>query len=244
MPREQLPQLEVHVWLARPEQITSNELLRDYEGLLDAEETALRSRLRFEADRHRYLVAHALLRTTLSAYADVDPRDWRFSRNAFGRPEPMPSHQGRLRFNLSRTTGLIACAVTRDADLGIDVEDLHRMDDPMEVARHAFAPSEVADLEARGGDDRRLRFFEYWTAKEAWLKGRGVGLSEPLNRAVFRFGGAGTEPQLLDESGGVNQAWQVCVSRPTDQHVMAVAVRREAHQRFDVFERWTTPLGR
>jgi 4'-phosphopantetheinyl transferase len=239
----QLPQHEVHVWLIRPDQITSNDLLQAYERLLSPEETAQRSRLRFESDRNRYLVAHALVRTTLSAYVDIDPSAWRFVRNEFGRPEPFLNQKTSLRFNLSRTAGLIACAVTRKADLGVDVEDLQRIDDPMALARQAFAASEVADLESLSAAEQRVRFFEYWTLKESWLKGRGVGLSEPLDRAAFRWGNADARPQLQEWVSRANPGWQFRVSRPTSRHVMAVAVRSGSAQQFSIVERWTTPLG-
>jgi 4'-phosphopantetheinyl transferase len=235
----QLPQHAVHVWLTRPDQIASEELLQAYERLLSPGETAQGSRLRFESDRHQYLLAHALVRTTLSAYVDIDPRAWRFVRNEFGRPEPLLNQKTPLRFNLSRTAGLIACAVTREEDVGVDVEDLQRLDDPMPLARHAFAASEIADLESLSADDQRIRFFEYWTLKEAWLKGRGVGLSEPLDRAAFQWGNADAGPQLQECVSRANPPWQFRVSRPTSRHVMAVAVRCGSPQQFSIVERWT-----
>jgi 4'-phosphopantetheinyl transferase len=238
-----LPQREVHLWLTRPDQIASEGLLHAYERLLSPEETAQGFRLRFESDRHQYLVTHALVRMTLSAYVEIDPRAWRFVRNEFGRPEPFLNQETPLRFNLSRTAGLIACAVTREADVGVDVEDLQRIDDPMPLARHAFAASEVADLESLSADDQRVRFFEYWTLKEAWLKCRGVGLSEPLDRAAFRWGKADAGPQLQEWVSRAHSPWQFRVSRPTSRHVMAVAVRCGSPQQFSIVERWTTPPG-
>jgi 4'-phosphopantetheinyl transferase len=79
--RLQLPQHEVHVWLTRPDQLASKELLGAYERLLNPEETAQWSRFRFESDRHQYLVAHAFVRTILSTYVDIDPIALRFVRN-------------------------------------------------------------------------------------------------------------------------------------------------------------------
>lgn len=239
--RLRLPQHEIHIWLTRSDQGASDDLFGAYERLLSPDEIAQWSRLRFESDRRQYLVAHALVRTTLSAYVDIEPSALRFVRNRFGRPELFLNQKTPLRFNLSRTAGLIVCAVTREADLGIDVEDLQRIDDPMALARHAFATSEVADLESLSADDQRVRFFEFWTLKEAWLKGRGAGLSEPLDGAAFRWGKAG--PQLQKWVSGLNPGWQFRVSRPTSRHVMAVAVRSGFAQPFSIVERWTIPLA-
>ena len=67
-------------------------------------------------------MAHALARLTLSRYAPVPPEAWSFSLGEHGRPEiEGPSDAGRLRFNLSHTRGMVACAVVRELDIGVDV---------------------------------------------------------------------------------------------------------------------------
>ena len=54
-------------------------------------------------------MTRALVRTTLSRYAEVDPAAWRFERNRYGRPHLLAGQCDRdLRFNLSHTRGLIA----------------------------------------------------------------------------------------------------------------------------------------
>jgi 4'-phosphopantetheinyl transferase len=77
---------EIHVWLTFCEAISERCLLASYRELLNATEKEEESRFYFARDRHRYLVTRALVRTVLSRYASVDPKDWVFSRNAYGRP--------------------------------------------------------------------------------------------------------------------------------------------------------------
>jgi 4'-phosphopantetheinyl transferase len=178
----------------------------------------------------------------LSAYADVDPAEWRFVRNECGRPEPMWNGKPPVRCNLSKTNGLVACVVTRDAEAGIDVEDIRRIDDPMELAGYAFSSAELADLKSLAADEQRTRFFEYWTLKEAYLKARGVGLSEPLDR--FSFGVEGRTGQIrltADSKPAID--WQFRLSRPLPDHVMAVAVRNPSGKAFRIVERWGIPLA-
>jgi 4'-phosphopantetheinyl transferase len=234
-----LPDGEAHVWLASTEEAYPSSLLAQFERLLCPEETARRARFRFLVDRRRYLLGHALVRTVLSAYSDVDPTDWRFVRNEFGRPEPVLNAQQSLRCNLSGTLGLVACVITRVADAGIDVEDVARLADPMDLARHAFAPHEVEELESLGGEQQRFRFFEYWTLKEAYLKARGVGLSGQLSQAGFRF-----KTDVLPTLSSASEAahWQFQLSRPTPEHLLAVAVRKELEEPFRIVERWGFPL--
>ena len=120
-----------HVWLARPEALADAALQARCRGLLSEDEIARHGRLRSAAVRALFLTAHAMKRSALSHYGGVSPESWRFEANAWGRPEITgPAGAPPLRFNLSHTTGLAACVVTRDADCGVDVESLDRRRDP------------------------------------------------------------------------------------------------------------------
>lgn len=217
---------EAHVWLAQPDALDAPGARERYEALLDAEEKDRMRRFRFERDRDLFLLSHALLRLTLSRYATQDPRDWSFVRNAWGRPElPTGAAQPALRFNLSHTHGLAACAVTRESEIGVDVEGISRGDAGEDIADHYFAPSEVAALQALAPGLRPDRFIEYWTLKEAYIKAHGEGLSLPL--ADFAFSGLDEgrlairfEPRLADDPA----RWRFILLRPTLAHRAAVAV--------------------
>ncbi|ASC69573.1 4'-phosphopantetheinyl transferase HetI [Halomicronema hongdechloris C2206] len=149
---------------------------------LDAQERWRYERCRFPQHRHEYLVAHALLRSCLSRYGEQPPQDWRFSTNAYGRPE-IQVEQGAppRRFNLSHTEGLVACAITRAAEVGIDVEhggQPVRAGDLAAIAVANFAPVELAELARLTGIAWRHRFFDVWTLKEAYIKAQGLGGAE------------------------------------------------------------------
>jgi 4'-phosphopantetheinyl transferase len=220
---------QADVWLADTDAPDpTDDLLANYQRLLDPEERQRQSRFRFERDRRGFLIGHVLVRAALSAYTGVHPADWRFERNQFGRPEPIINGSRPLRFNLSGTAGLVACVITRQADVGIDVEDVTRIDDPMSVARHCFAPAEVAELAALTGAAQRVRFFELWTLKEACFKAMGVGLSAGLD-------------QVPD-----HREWQFHLSRPgaAMRHMLTAAIRRRGSEaKFQFVERWGVPLA-
>src|SRR5262249_11288750 len=118
---------EVHVWWMRTEAATDPSLLRAYEEMLSPLERERHARYRFEAGRHEYLLTRALARTCLSRYVPVEPAAWAFDANRWGRPEILtPALGPPLRFNLTNTRGLVACAVAVDREVGIDVEDTSR----------------------------------------------------------------------------------------------------------------------
>lgn len=227
-PIDGLERGEVHVWFAIPEEIRDAALLREYRALLDAVERRTVDRLRRGEDRHERLVSCALKRASLSRYADVPPGSWSFQRGPKGRPHivscccRLPLH-----FNVSHTDGLVACAVTLDREVGLDVESTGRQRDLGSVANRFFSPEEARELSALPDRERRERFFDYWTLKEAYLKALGVGLSVSL--AGFSFELADGLPIRVKPSGRAAEdpdAWQFELLRPTPDHVMAVAVRR------------------
>jgi 4'-phosphopantetheinyl transferase len=235
---------EVHVWTAAPEEIIDPALLDAYEALESEDERERRLRLRFERDRHERLVSVALVRTSLARYADVAPRAWLFERNEHGRPDPVPGHgEPPLRFNLSHTKGLVACAVTVDRDIGVDVECVGRRGDPVAIADRYFAAAEARELHACPAARRRDRFFEYWTLKESYIKARGMGLKIPLRRFAFHLDAAHPIRVAFDaEIEDDEREWQFALFRPTASHVIAVGVRRGRGPDLSVRVRRTIPL--
>ena len=219
---------EVHVWMATPHRCCQPELLNQYVSWLDEQERSRYNRFHFPQHRHEYLVAHALLRSSLSRYSDCAPAAWRFARNTYGRPEVTTEcGQPPLRFNLSHTTGLVACAITRSADVGIDVELMTRAGDLAAIADLSCTPDELAALQQLSGTAWSQRFFSLWTLKEAYVKAQGKGLSMPLSQIRFQFQShlnAGSRikfESLLAPTSA--PAWKFASLNPTSQHCMAVA---------------------
>ncbi len=236
---------QAHVWLAFPDRISAPDLLEKYWGLLCDEERQRQQRFRFQRDRHLYLVAHALVRTTLSRYLPVAPWQWRFSQNRYGRPEiAVPRAEAGLRFNLSHTHGLVACVATAAIDCGVDVEQTERIEDLMSLATSVFSGREVENLRARPAARQRRRFFQFWTLKEAYIKACGMGLALPLDQFSF----------LLDRPGVIDvafapgfedrpQDWQFAQSQPSPRHLLAVALRREGAPDRAVVTRTVVPCA-
>jgi len=235
---------EIHVWFSATFEPADAALMARCHDVLSDDERARAARYFFDRDRHTYLAAHALVRTRLSQVTGVDPCDWTFVTNKYGRPEiATPAEHVRLRFNLSHTRGLVACALTWQRDVGVDVENLERQEGSLDVARRFFAASEVEALGCVAEEHRRRRFFDYWTLKESYIKARGMGLSLPLGQFAFDV----ADEQAIAISFGPEidddpQHWEFHASRPTPQHRLALAVRRPPGERLQIDIRETTPL--
>jgi len=239
-----LKERQVHLWLTDPFAIGDSSVVRSYARLLTEAERGRWTRYRFAKDRHAFLVTRALVRTVLSRYAAVEPAAWRFVENDYGRPEiGEPAAHRHLRFNLSHTAGLIACAVVADRDIGVDVEVV--ADRPLlDIASDFFAPDEVAALTALDPSLQTDRFYTYWTLKESYIKARGMGLAIPLDQFWFEVEG-GARPTITIDPRQNDRAdsWQFERWRPTPTHHLALAVRRQDEPDLEVRVRRCVPLG-
>ncbi len=219
---------DVHLWLVDDERIDDADLLATYRDWLNPEETERWQRFHFAADRHRFLVARALVRNTLSRYAvALGERDWRFVANAHGRPRVDPGLPGAptLTFNLSHTRGLVVLAVAGAGELGVDVENTARKVDPDALASRFFSPAEAAELLALPAVRRRDRFFDLWTLKEAYIKAKGLGLAMPLDTFSFSFPDANGIGFAIESPADADaSAWQFSQLAAPPLHRLAVAL--------------------
>jgi 4'-phosphopantetheinyl transferase len=234
----------IDVWLAFYDELADERVLATMGDLLSDAEREQQRRFHFADDRKRYLVTRALVRSVLSRYADVAPADWAFHENAYGRPAIAPEHReaGDLRFNISHARGLVALAVGRRHELGIDVENLVHRPVSTEIANRFFSAVEVADLAGVPPAGRQDRFFEYWTLKESYIKARALGLSLPLDKFSFlltpqRGIRIEIDASLHDEPG----RWSFFQYRPTPDHLLALCVEQRAGQSTLVTMRRMTP---
>jgi 4'-phosphopantetheinyl transferase len=199
--------------------------LAAWHATLEAAEQARAARFQFEHDRRAYIAAHALARAMLSGAVPLPPPAWRFTIGRAGKPEIDPSlGVPWLRFNLSHTRGLVACALARRDDLGLDVEDLSRREASPGLAERHFAPAEVALLAAAPPAARHETFLRIWTLKEAFVKATGDGIGLGLDRFAFTL----DPPRLhfAPGSAGDAAAWRFLQWQPTPRHILAVALRR------------------
>ncbi len=195
----------VDVWCVYYDAIRAEDLLAQYWDMLSPAERVQQQRFYFPADRHRYLVTRAAVRTILSRYAALAPTEWEFANNAYGRPSiANPGVAPGLAFNLSHTSDLIVVGITRDLELGVDTEPMTARPAPLEQADYFFSSRETAALRALPVSMQQARFFQHWTLKESYIKARGMGLSIPLADFGFEFGpGTGVTlsvaPRLNDD---------------------------------------------
>jgi 4'-phosphopantetheinyl transferase len=89
----------------------------------------------------------------------------------FGRPY-LENHPN---FNISHSENYLVCAIAKDAQIGIDVEELKEINF-QGLSKRYFHKNEQQLIE------NKRDFFEIWTRKEAILKAHGCGLRIELKQ--------------------------------------------------------------
>ena len=167
----------IHLWRSSVSRARISELVT----LLDAKERALAGRFAFERDRARFVAARGMLRRLLGAYLQVPPSDVRFRHGPQGKPALAETHSGMdLRFNVSHSGNMALLAFGLGREVGVDVECIRNHADLEGVAQFSFSAEEQACLLACPIPLRLEMFLRYWTAKEAYVKTLGGGLSISL----------------------------------------------------------------
>jgi 4'-phosphopantetheinyl transferase len=193
------------------------------EALLSAEERDEAARFRFAANQLEYVAAHGLLRLVLSGLCAVPAQDLAFARTAFGKSF-LADKQGPY-FSISHCTGMVVCAISREWELGVDVEPLDRRA-PLDLADRYFCEAERAALLALPQARRASRFFELWTLKEAVVKATGRGLSQGLQSFAIGFDPLGVT--VLDPHDGAQAPWRLHQRELCGAYVLGLAWRGDA----------------
>jgi 4'-phosphopantetheinyl transferase len=215
---------------------------RAYERLFNPAEKVRLSRYVVGHAREQHIVAWALLRTALSRYADVRPDAWEFGTNSHGKPHIIAPYIGcPLKFNISHTCGVVACAISCEREVGIDVERIDGKHDYAELAHLVLADAELIRLNRSPPSERRERFYVLWTLKEAYLKAVGTGLSIPLYELNFDLERRPVRLKYGSSAPGDLTQWHFETSMPTAEHALALAVAASPDQQTQVNLHWTIP---
>jgi 4'-phosphopantetheinyl transferase len=216
---------EIHVWMSF-ERPADEPALTQLTSLLQPQEFERLDTAHSVETRMRILATRAMQRTVLAQYANgVDPAALRFVAGEFGKPALAPEFESLgLHFNLTHTEGLVAIAVGRHRDIGLDAENVFARTTALRLARRYFTSEEARNLEALPLARQPARFYSLWTLKESWMKASGRGVSAGLDNASFSLD---DDHQVQGLSFAAYDAsdWRFWQYTPSQEHVMALALR-------------------
>ncbi len=176
-----LPPDVLHVWRILLTQ--SEDVVRRLAEHLSVDEAQRADKCRRELDRCRYVVAHGALRELLAEYTSWAPRDVSFRHTAAGKPFVVGDRGEQCpRFSLSHSGEWAVVGLALLTDVGIDIEQIDPGISVQAVAERFFSQSESVALRDAPPEQRTDLFFTAWTRKEAYVKARGDGISDRLQR--------------------------------------------------------------
>ena len=211
----------VHVW---PLDLTASAASMETLGsFLDQSEHARAARIQAHEGRRRFVLGHGALRLVAGRYLNRRPGEIVFASNVRGKPAIVHAD---LCFTYSTSGNMAVMAFTVGADIGIDIEEVRPVEQPLDIASKYFHALEVRELAGTTADQRDIAFLRLWTGKEAVVKAAGLGLTMPLDGFCLtgfssRNARMTHRPDLDDEA-----EWEVCDLSMPQQFVAALAYRR------------------
>jgi 4'-phosphopantetheinyl transferase len=164
-------------------------------------------------------VGRGLLRELLGKYHRQEPAGLEFSYGPYGKPSLSGANASSgLSFNLAHSGNLAVLAISKERNLGIDIELIKPESSGDDIARRYFSAREATELLALPPEERIEAFFHCWTRKEAYLKATGMGLQTPLDS----FSVSLTPGQPAHFLGGVEPRWNLASFQPADGYVAAI----------------------
>jgi 4'-phosphopantetheinyl transferase len=195
------------------------------ERLLSPEEVDRASRFRAAGRRDAFVVARGRLRQLLALATGCPAAGVVLALDRGGKPRLAHPAGTGVRFNLSHSGELMLCAVTRDRDVGVDVERIDEAAAREAVAARVFAPPERRALRTLPPSRRPAAFFAGWTRKEAVVKATGEGLARPLGSFVVSLDPEDATMQACDAALGAPEGWLIAPVPVPEGYQAAVAVR-------------------
>jgi 4'-phosphopantetheinyl transferase len=216
-----LPPDEVHVWwtaLTLPDAV-----IKSLSELLSLDERERGSRFKVALPAKRFAAGRAFLRLALGRYLQARPHSVQFETSAYGKPALAGSSD--LRFNLSHSEDVGVVAITRGRQIGVDVERIRAEVNARELSDRFFSVPEADWVRSTAGSELMLRFFTCWTAKEAYVKASGEGLSRPLRNFSVMPGPRypGLQLTVFDDPEE-SQRWTMLQLQPAPDFCGALAI--------------------
>ncbi len=201
-----------------------------FASLLSNEEHQRAERYLFAKHRARFIAARAQTRMILARYTGQSPAQVQLTYNSYGKPM-LDAAPGGIHFNVSHSHDLGLLAITEGLEIGVDIEKVRPDIDYVHISRQFFSQGEIGRLLDLPTEEQVEAFYNIWTRKEAFIKGRGTGLSTPLDQFEVSLGGD-TPGRLVQASEEIENAceWTLCELKPGTGYVANLAVHGDQWQ--------------
>ena len=220
-----LQRSEIHLWFADLNSLDRYAISSEVAHWLRGEEKNRYNRYQSQRQREHFLFGRVLLKTILSKYIGCAPADLKLDIDTRGKPFVSSDNTLSLTFNLSHSGNRVVFAVSKNQDLGVDLELIKKERAILKIAERYFSTSETRELRNLPKASQVKRFYELWTLKESVLKACGYGLSRGLSKIEFSFP-ASDKLVMHSAPGDENlthwQSWQI---EEYKNYMLAVSIK-------------------
>ncbi len=171
----ELKKNEPHIWKVRWREIS--DFVEEHISVLDYEERKRGDKYFYENDRGRYITGKVFCRMLISHYTGVEVDKIEFQVDKYGKPHFHLASSEEVYFNISHSGEWVFLAFSLDSKVGIDVEERKERLKYERIAKTVFSQEEYDYLIHM---DDIFVFYNIWSAKEAYIKWIGQGLSYDL----------------------------------------------------------------
>ena len=218
---------EIHLWFANHEHFDDVRLRKQCLSWLTENEMCRLNRYSFKRHRKQFLLGRMLIRNALSQYSDVDPQDWEFTENEYGKPILESKHHQSLFFNLSHSANCLVVAISRVSQLGVDIELSDKLRRVIKIGARYFSNSEIKELSSLPESQQLSRFYDLWTLKEAYIKARGFGMLIRLQQFTFTFSEHSLSIRFEKNINDDPSNWQMWQINKLGPFKLALAIKSE-----------------
>jgi 4'-phosphopantetheinyl transferase len=128
------------------------------------------------------------LRKILARETGVAPEDLVIWEANHEKPRlVIPPGAQQVHFNVSHSGDYAVIAVSRDGEVGVDIEQIRLAQPFLDLARRFYSARENSWLESIAPERQAEAFCRIWAVKEAVLKCAGLGLSVPTQKVEVVF---------------------------------------------------------
>lgn len=170
---------EIHIYTINFS--TERNSVENYIQFIPEDEKVKVNRSKFSVNRQNSIITYYFRRKILSQYLIIEPSEIEFSYNSYGKPLISEHQRSGIHFNYSHSGEFLIFAISKNIEVGVDIELVKDLPDMIDLAKNYFSEKELQHFHSLENKTDRVNFFyEIWTRKEALLKALGTGIIDDL----------------------------------------------------------------
>ncbi|MCM3135802.1 4'-phosphopantetheinyl transferase superfamily protein [Paenibacillus polysaccharolyticus] len=202
----------IKIFAVKIDQIIESQQFDQLIKFLDKSERTKIQGIKEARDAQRSLFSRLLIRIALIQLYGKTNEELVFKTNQYGKI--YLKNFENVYFNTSHSDDWIVCCLDTN-EIGIDIERIRPIN--VNIAKRFFSHDEYKYIERTTGDEQIVSFFRIWTAKESYVKAKGMGLSLALNSFSIDVHDQISKTYLLKDEN-----WECCQLNFDEDYAMTI----------------------